>query len=159
MSLSTSRLTALQYRDFRLLWFGQLVSTLGSQMSFVAINWHLYTILKDQTWAISILGSTLEIDLGALGLGLGGLVRVIPIMAFALLGGVLADIIPRRSLMMAADSVSALVAITLTLLTFFRAGPDQPDLHAHRGGGGRLSCEHSGPSSACAQPGSPQTPG
>ncbi len=123
MGIWGSRLTALQYRDFRLLWGGQLISTIGSQMSFIAVNWHIYTILQGETWQFPLFGQPITIDLGALGLGLGGLVRVIPIMAFALLGGVLADIVPRRRLMMIADSASALVAISLASLTFL--GRDQ----------------------------------
>jgi len=32
------RLAALRYRDFRLIWFGEMVSTTGSQMQIVAID-------------------------------------------------------------------------------------------------------------------------
>jgi hypothetical protein len=33
--------SALQYRNFRLLWLGQLISVFGSQMRIVAINWQV----------------------------------------------------------------------------------------------------------------------
>ena len=39
------RAVALRYRDFRLLWLGQFVSTVGSQM-FVAVGYQLYDITR-----------------------------------------------------------------------------------------------------------------
>ena len=44
-----SRLPALHYRDFRLMWFGLFVSTVGSQMQFTAVNWHVYQLLNGQS--------------------------------------------------------------------------------------------------------------
>lgn len=117
MANTAPRLIALQYRDFRLLWFGRLFSTTGSRMQLIAINWHIYDLLRDQTYTISLLGR--EIDLGAEALGLGtlGLVRVIPITLFALLGGVLADTRDRRRLLIWVQTASALFAAILTWLT------------------------------------------
>lgn len=117
MSLA-NRLTALQYRDFRLLWFGQAISTIGSQMQFIAVNWHIYSLLRGQVWELSLFGQTIPLDTGALGLGLTGLVRVLPIMVFALLGGVLADVVPRRRLLLFADSFAALFAGLLAGVAF-----------------------------------------
>ncbi len=37
---------ALQHRDYRLLWFGQLISIAGSQMQTVAINWHIWQLTQ-----------------------------------------------------------------------------------------------------------------
>ncbi len=51
---STPRLAALQHRDFRLLWLGQLISTIGSQMQLIAINWHIYGLLKEQTYTLNL---------------------------------------------------------------------------------------------------------
>ena len=51
-NLSTNndrRLAALQYRDFRLMWGGNFVSVVGSQMQMVAINWHVYRLLAGTT--------------------------------------------------------------------------------------------------------------
>lgn len=115
---NTRRLIALQYRDFRLFWVGRLLSTIGAQMQLIAINWHIFNLLRNQTYALSLFGR--EIDLGAEALGLGtlGLVRVIPIALFALLGGVLADTRDRRRLLIWVQSASALFAAILTILTF-----------------------------------------
>lgn len=114
-----SRLVALRHRDFRLLWLGQLVSTIGSQMQLIAVNWHVYALLRGASYTITLPGR--EIDLGAEALGLGtlGLVRVVPIIVFALLGGMLADTRDRRRLLIwtqvfAAAFAGALAAITLT---------------------------------------------
>lgn len=113
------RLAALQYRDFRLLWFGEVVSTVGSQMQIFAINWHLYEILRGQTFTLSVLGHDFVLGSDALGLGVLGLVRVIPIVLFALLGGVLADALDRRKLMIWTRAIAAVLAFILAALTFF----------------------------------------
>ena len=70
---------ALQHRDFRLLWMGQLISQAGSQMQVVAINWHIYVLT----------GSPVA-------LGLVSLSRFVPIVIFSLIGGVFADTYDRK---------------------------------------------------------------
>src|SRR5947209_3464455 len=100
-----SSFTALQHRDFRLLWIGQLISTTGSQMQLVAINWHVYLLTRS-----------------SLALGLVGLVRVVPIILCSLLGGVVADAVDRKRLIVITQSVmlasaAALAAITATGLS------------------------------------------
>src|SRR5690349_4495600 len=65
---------ALQHRDFTLLWGGQAVSQIGTQMQVVATAWLLW-----------------ELTHSALALGLVGLFRFVPLMLFALFGGVIAD--------------------------------------------------------------------
>ena len=92
---------SLQYRDFRLLWIGQLISMAGSQMQQVAINWHVYLLTQS-----------------ALALGLIGLVRFVPIIVFSLLGGVFADTHDRRRILLLTQSVMMLFAGILGLLTY-----------------------------------------
>ena len=81
------RLAALRYRDFRLLWFGLLVSITGSQMQLTAVNWHIYQLLRGESYHFSILGLQLNLGAEALGLGALGLVRVLPIIIFGMIGG------------------------------------------------------------------------
>ncbi len=111
---SRPRLAALRSHDFRRLWLGEMVSTTGSQMQLVAINWHVALLLQGQTVALS---NDVSLDAPALGLGLIGLARVIPIILFALAGGVLADAVDRRKLMMTTRVIAALLASALALIT------------------------------------------
>ena len=96
-----SSLTALQYRDFRLLWTGQLISNVGTQMQNITINWHIYILT----------GS-------AVALGLTGLVRVVPIIIFSLVGGVFADSHDRRRVLLVTQSIMMLAAFALSAFTF-----------------------------------------
>lgn len=116
---SQPRLAALRYRDFRLLWLGQLVSTIGSQMQLIAVNWHVYALLRGTSYTITLLGRDVNLGAEALGLGTLGLVRILPIVVFALLGGMLADTRDRRRLLIwtqiaAAGFAAALAVATLT---------------------------------------------
>ncbi|MCB8977251.1 MAG: MFS transporter [Ardenticatenaceae bacterium] len=112
------RLVALQHRDFRLLWFGRLLSTMGSQMQQIAISWHVFALLRGQTYELIVFGRTLELNASAIGLGSLGLARVIPIIIFALLGGMLADSRNRRTLLIWVQTAAALFSGTLAVLTF-----------------------------------------
>lgn len=97
-----SPVVALHYRDFRLIWVGQLISNAGTQMQLVTINWHIYVLT----------GS-------AVALGLTGLVRVVPIIVFSLFGGMFADAHDRRRVMLVTQSAMMLFAAVLGLATNF----------------------------------------
>ena len=112
------RLVALQHRDFRLLWFGRLLSTMGSQMQQIAISWHVFELLRGQTYTLDFFGRPLELNASAIGLGSLGLARVIPIIIFALLGGILADSRNRRTLLIWVQTAAAIFSATLAILTF-----------------------------------------
>jgi MFS family permease len=104
MTLKTSPhlpFVALQHRDYRLLWTGQLISQTGSTMQSLTINWH-----------ISVLT-----NYNPLALGLVGLSRVIPIIIFSLIGGAVADARDRRKLMILTQSAMAIFAAVLAFLT------------------------------------------
>jgi MFS family permease len=98
--VKSSSFAALRHRDFRLMWAGQFVSITGSQMQRVAIDWHIYLLTKSP-----------------LALGLVGLVRVGPIILCSLLGGVVADVVDRKRLMLIAQSVMLLSAGVLAWTT------------------------------------------
>jgi MFS family permease len=95
---------ALHHRNFRLLWFGQLISFSGSMMQQAAILWHVSLLVPAAR--------------RGLALGIVGLVRVGPIVVFSLLSGVAADALDRRRLMMATQVSAALVAAALAALAF-----------------------------------------
>src|SRR5258707_11963955 len=70
-------------------------------MQMVAINWHIYLIPHS-----------------ALALGMVGLFRAGPIILCSLLGGVVADVIDRRRLMMVTQSLMLVCSAILALITF-----------------------------------------
>jgi MFS family permease len=92
-------LTVLRARDFRLLWLGQSASTIGDALVLVAVG--LYV-------------TRLTGDAGDVGLVLGA--YSLPMVAFVLFGGVLADRLPRQQVMIASDVARGLLHGTLALL-------------------------------------------
>src|SRR5688572_4420486 len=98
-----SSFPALQHRNFRLLWIGQCLSVPGTLMQNVAVLWHV-SLLADS-------------DHKALALGMVGLVKVVPIFVFSLFGGVFADAIDRRRLMLATQVLLAVIAAVLSTLS------------------------------------------
>jgi MFS family permease len=95
---------ALQHRNFRLLWIGLLVSFAGSLMQAAAILWHVSILVPENR--------------RALALGLVGLVRVVPVVAFSMLSGVAADALNRRKLMLITQTAMLLLAALLAYLTW-----------------------------------------
>jgi predicted MFS family arabinose efflux permease len=101
METSTFRrvFKAFQYRDFRLLWFGACMSSIGTWMQIVAQGWLIYRL----SHSASLL---------ALDQFLGG----IPIFLFSLLGGVVADRVERRKILLVSQYVQMTTALLLTVL-------------------------------------------
>jgi len=93
---------AFRYHDFRLLWFGAFTSTTGTWMQQVAEAWVV----------LSLTGS-------AFYLGLTAFLGQLPIILFSLLGGVIADRIDRRRLLLGSQYVQMSTAFILTLLIYF----------------------------------------
>ncbi|HEX8190732.1 MAG TPA: MFS transporter [Pyrinomonadaceae bacterium] len=100
---------ALRYRDFRLLWAGQFFSITGSQMQLVTINWHVYLLMRPYGEKAA-----------AAALGLVGLVRVLPIVLCSLVGGVVADAVDRKRLILVTQTV--MLACAAVLAAFTAAG-------------------------------------
>jgi MFS family permease len=75
-----------RHRDFRLLFFGQLVTFLGSMLTYVAIPYQVYALT----------GSSLTV-------GLLSLAELVPVLALGLVGGALADVIDRRRLVLVTE--------------------------------------------------------
>lgn len=102
--ISSRSLVALQHRNFRLIWIGLLFSMTGSMMQNAALLWQVSLLVAP--------------DKKGLALGLVGLVRVVPIVVFSLISGVVADAWDRRKLMLFTQTASAVVALALAWLTF-----------------------------------------
>ena len=93
-------------RDFRLLWIGQVISGLGRQVTAIVLPYQLYVLT----------GTPLAI--GALAL-----VQVVPIMAFSLGGGVVADAVDRRRLLLVTQAGLAVASAALAGLALLPATP------------------------------------
>jgi predicted MFS family arabinose efflux permease len=92
---------ALGQRDFRLLWIGASVSTIGTWMQRVAQSWVVLTLT----------GS-------AFYLGLDQFLGELPILLFTLIGGVIADRHNRRLLLMASQYAQMGCAFALMALVW-----------------------------------------
>jgi MFS family permease len=93
-------LGALREREFRLFFTGQLVSLLGDAVTPFALAW-----------------AVLDLTGSARDLGLVLAAKAVPLVVFLLAGGVLADRLPRRGVMLAADVARmAVQAVTAALL-------------------------------------------
>jgi len=95
---------ALRHRNFRLIWISLLLSFVGSTMQSAAMLWHVSLLVSPER--------------KGLALGLVGLVKVVPIIFFSMLSGVVADAWDRRKLMVFTQAGSAVVASVLAILTF-----------------------------------------
>lgn len=102
----TSALAALRYRDFRLFWFGLLVSNVGTWMQMFGQG-YLVVLLAVRDGVP---------QLAPLYLGLVGLSRAIPGLALGLFGGALADRTDRRRLLVVTQSAAAVTAGMLAML-------------------------------------------
>ena len=95
-----SSLTVLRERDFALFFWGQAVSVLG-----------------DGIFPIALAFAVLELGGSPTELGLVLVAGILPQVLFLLVGGVWADRLPRRTIMIAADAVRAVIqAVTAVLL-------------------------------------------
>lgn len=90
---------ALGNRNYRLYWFGQLVSIAGTWMQDVALSWLVLDITKSPE-----------------ALGLTMTIRFLPALLFSMHAGVLADRLPKRSTLIATQSVQLVVALILAVL-------------------------------------------
>jgi predicted MFS family arabinose efflux permease len=90
---------AFHYRDFRLMWFGACMSSIGTWMQIVAQGWLIYRLSHSAF-------------LLALDQFLGG----IPIFLFSLIGGVVADRAERRKILLGSQYVQMASATILTVL-------------------------------------------
>lgn len=92
---------ALRHRDFRIFWYGQSVSLLGTWMQTTA-----------QAWLV------LEITGSALKLGVIMALQFLPILLLSLFTGPLIDRFPKRRTIIITQSILAIQALVLALLVW-----------------------------------------
>ncbi len=93
---------ALKHRKFAYLWAGLLISIAGTQMQVWSVFWHL-RLLSDRPIVVS-------------GVGIA---KLIPILLFALVGGLVADTFNRRRVLFVTQSFMLFCALALGILTYF----------------------------------------
>ena len=90
---------ALSHRDFRLFWTGAFLSNVGTWMQAVAQGWLVLQLTNSPFW-----------------LGLDAFMATSPAFVFTLLGGVFADLIDRRRLLIYTQVLAGLAALGLAVL-------------------------------------------
>jgi MFS family permease len=87
---------ALRHRNYRLFFWGQLVSLVGTWMQQTAMSWYVYQITNSK-----------------LLLGVVAAVGSAPMMFSAIWGGALADLYPKRSILVATQAAQMICAFLL----------------------------------------------
>lgn len=90
---------AFEYRDFRLMWMGACTSSLGTWMQQVAQAWLIYNLSHS-----------------AFLLALDPVLATVPMFLFSLVGGVVADRVDRRYILIASQCIQLACASALTVL-------------------------------------------
>ena len=97
---------AFSYRDFRLLWFGAFTSSSGTWLQEAALTWILYSTTHKARYPAFL-----------------AFLSAAPIILFTLIGGVIADRIDRRRILLASQWTQLFCALSLAAIAFLRA-PD-----------------------------------
>ena len=87
---------ALRHRNYRLFFWGQLVSLIGTWMQQTAMSWYVYQITNSKFL-----------------LGLVAAIGSAPMVFSSIWGGALADLYPKRSILVATQSAQMLCAFLL----------------------------------------------
>jgi len=92
---------ALRHRDFRLFWTGNFLSNIGTWMQNIAQGWLVLRLTNSAFW-----------------LGVVGFAASFRILLFALIGGVIADHVNKRKLLMVTQSAMMIFAFAMAVLTW-----------------------------------------
>jgi MFS family permease len=95
-----------RHREFRLLVVGQLISDVGRQFTQIALPFQLYVLTREP-----------------ISIGILAIVQLGPILVLSLVGGVIADLVDRRRLLIATQTG---LLITSGLLALVASMPDPP---------------------------------
>ncbi|MFH1640990.1 MAG: MFS transporter, partial [Candidatus Omnitrophota bacterium] len=95
--------SSLAVKDFRIYWFGMLVSLTGTWIQIVAESWLVFKLTNS-----------------AFLLGLVGFLSSIPVFLLSLFGGVVADRVNKKRILLITQSAFMFLAFLLAVLTQFR---------------------------------------
>ncbi len=95
-----SPITALKHRNYRLFWFGQMVSLIGTWMQATGQSW-LVLILTDSPFLLGLISA----------------LQFAPVLIFSLIAGAVADRVPKRRMLVITQTVLMLLAFILSVLT------------------------------------------
>src|SRR5438876_922486 len=88
--------SSLRHRNYRLYWFGQMISLMGTMMQIIG-----------QAWLV------LELTHSAWQLGLVGALQALPVLLFSIFGGVFADRWPKRRVLLVTQAAAMIQALLL----------------------------------------------
>lgn len=91
---------SLRVRNFRLFWIGQVISLTGTWMQTTAQAWLVLKLTNDSPFALGVVIT----------------LQFLPVMVFALFGGVLADRLPKRSVLVVTQSLLMIQAAIFGVL-------------------------------------------
>lgn len=94
-------LRALRHRNYRLLFFGQMISLAGSWMQITAQGWLILRLTNSPLW-----------------LGVIAAAQSLPVLCLSLPAGALVDRVPKRPLLVVVQSAAMISALVLALLLF-----------------------------------------
>jgi len=95
-------LSGFAYRNYRLLWTGAFLSSLGTWTQDVALAWLIHTQLREPFY-----------------LGLRAFAAEAPLLAFMLIGGAVADRVDRRRILLTSQTLQMTFAVALLVLWAF----------------------------------------
>src|SRR5579885_3336288 len=76
--------SALHHRNFRLFWFGQLISLVGTWMQSIGQDWLVLTLSHNNAFLLGTVGA----------------LQFLPVLILSLFGGVIADRWPKRRVLL-----------------------------------------------------------
>jgi MFS family permease len=94
---------ALRHHDFRMFWIGNFLSNVGTWMQNIAQGWLVLQLTNSAFW-----------------LGVVGFAASFPILLFALIGGVIADHVNKRKMLMVTQSAMMIFAFIMAALAYFK---------------------------------------
>lgn len=101
MAVMTRAFSALHHRNFRLFWFGQLISLVGTWMQSIGQDWLVLTLSHNNAFLLGTVGA----------------LQFLPVLILSLFGGVIADRWPKRRVLLFTQTSAMLLAFTLCVLT------------------------------------------